>query len=267
MNRVLSLCLAFALILVSADQSDAKMYKWKDENGKWHFTDDASKMPPNPSSSLRQAPSRQEIRPPIQSDQEKQSRIGKKRPQTSHSPGKSLEQGMEEGFAKMEEGFEKMGEALGKGLAKGMEKLGEELGKVFEGIGELMVIAEQNKPDMEKKVFANKEEEVRHDVKQVLLGMFLVCQFQYIVGKAETCSKDGLKGKLADGWKIDENSEMKKKFEEYVIEIDPGKNTRRNLLIKAHHKKVGGVWEITHEGKKSLKESARQSNNKDSSAG
>ncbi len=249
MNRTISMLLVVAVVLVNADLCDAKVYKWKDENGKWHFTDDPGKLPQNQRSPLKQTTPKRTTRQPAKTDQVKKSDVDRKRMMSSHSSGKNFEQGLEEGF-------EKMGEALGKGLEAGMEKLGEELGKAFEGMGELMVIAELNKPDMEKKVFESKEEEVKHDVQQVLLGMFLICQFQYIVGKLETCSKDGLKEKMADGWSVNEDSEMKKKFEDYVIEVDPVRNTRKNLLIKAHHKEIGNVWEITHEGKKSIKESS-----------
>ncbi|KMP11449.1 hypothetical protein UR09_03330 [Candidatus Nitromaritima sp. SCGC AAA799-A02] len=251
MNRIMSIFFAIVLILVSVDSIDAKTYKWKDEDGKWHFTDDASKVPQNNRSPFRRTPPREDISKPTQSDHTNKSGVDGKRPRPSHSSGKDLEKGMEEDL-------QKMGEALAEGLGKGMEKLGEELGKAFEGIGELVVIAEQNKPDTEKKVFENKEDEIRHDVQQVLLGMFLICQFQFILAKSETCSRDGLEGKLADGWKVNQNLEMKKKLEDYIIKIDPNKNTRRDLLIKAHHKNFGGAWEITHEGKKSLKETSRQ---------
>ncbi|MZH42399.1 MAG: hypothetical protein F3740_11455 [Nitrospinae bacterium] len=75
----------------------------------------------------------------------------------------------------------------------------------------------------EKKTFTNIEEEIKHDIQQVLLGMFMVCQFQFIIGKSETCSKDGLKKKSTDGWKVNEDSKMKKKFEDYDLYIDPKK--------------------------------------------
>ena len=244
MNRVMTVFLVIFLFWVSANQADANVYKWKDNNGKWHFTDDATKVPKNDRPPSRQTLPRSETSQP---HQKKESRANKERQITSHSSGKNLEKGIDEGFRKL-------GEALGEGLGKGMQKLGEEMGKAFEGMGELMVIAEQNKPDPEQKVFKNKEEEAKHNVKQVLIGMFLMCQFQFIIEKSETCSKDGLNKKSADGWKVKEDSEMKKKFEDYEINIDPKKNTRHNLLIKAKHKKLGEVWEITHEGKKSLKE-------------
>ncbi len=243
MNRVASVFLVILLALVFANQSAAEVYKYKDENGVWHFTDDPRKVPkaftPPPPPPIRQKSSRQ----PVISDPSSQ----------SNSQSKFLNN-LKKSFEK-EDGFQELGDAMTKGLEKGMEKLGEELGKAFEGLGELMIIAQENEPDTEKRTFANKEEEIKHNIQQVLLGMFMVCQFQFIVGKSETCSKDGLKQKSSDGWKVNEDSEMKKKFEDYDFYIDPKKNTRNNLLITAKHKSTGTTWEITHKGKKSLKES------------
>ena len=73
----------------------------------------------------------------------------------------------------------------------------------------------------EKKTFTNIEEEIKHDIQQVLLGMFMVCQFQFILGKSETCSEDSLKKKPTDGCKVNEDSEMKKKFKDYNFYIVP----------------------------------------------
>ena len=53
--------------------------------------------------------------------------------------------------------------------------------------------------------------------------MFMVCQFQVIIGKSEAYSKDGLKKKSTDVWKVNEDSEMKNKFEDYNFYIDPKK--------------------------------------------
>ena len=243
MNRIASVFLLILIALVSANQSAAEVYKYKDEKGVWHFTDDPRKArklsPPPPPPPIRHKSSRRPAMPDSSVHGESQSRFLKD---------------LEKSFKKEGE-FQELGDAMAKGLEKGMEKLGEELGKAFEGFGELMILAEENKPDTEKKTFANKEEEIKHDIQQVLLGMFMVCQFQFIIGKSETCSKDGLKKKSADGWKVNEDSEMKKKFEDYDFYIDPKKNTRNNLLITAKHKNSGTTWEITHKGKKSLKES------------
>lgn len=248
MNRVISAFLVVILVCVFSGQGEAKVYKWKDENGKWHFTDDVRKVPKAPRSLSHPTTSK---KPSVQSDPEKKSSIENKH--SNPSSGKSFE---------AEEGFQQMGDALAKGLEKGIEKLGEEMGKAFGGFGELLAIAEQNQPDNEKRVFKNKEDELRHDTQQVLLGMFLACQFQFIVGKSEACSKNFENSDK--GWKVDKGSEMSKKFEDYIIDIDPNKNTRQNLLIKAHHKDFREVWEITQEGKSSLKKSSMQTESAES---
>lgn len=241
MNRIVSVFLVTLLVCVYADQSEAEIYKWKDENGIWHFTDDVRRAPKRPGNLTP---------PPIPKSSTRQP----SEPQTSPGKSENGARDLRKSF-ESEDGFQELGDAMAKGLEKGMEKLGEELGKAFEGLGELMIIAKENEPDTEKKTFKNKEDEIKHETQQVLLGMFMVCQFQFIVGKSETCSKDGLKKSSADGWKVDKDSEMQKKFEDYDIHIDPNKNTRQNLLIKAHQKNFSTGWEITHEGKKSLKES------------
>jgi len=45
MKRFLSIIMMMFFMSVSVIQVDAKMYKWRDENGKLHFTDDPSKIP------------------------------------------------------------------------------------------------------------------------------------------------------------------------------------------------------------------------------
>lgn len=249
MDRIILMSLVITLTLAFPIVSEAKVYKWRDENGTLIFTDDITKVPKSKRPVSRQTPASKDPSQTNKSKQEKQVPINKKRPKSPPFSGDNFD-------PTIEDGLQELGNALADGMGKGLEKLGEEMGKAFEGLGELMVIALENQPDTEKKTFTNKEEQVKHETQQVLLGMFLMCQFQFIVGKSETCSKDGLNIKPPDGWKIDEGSEMKKKLEEYNIDIDPKKNTRQDLLIKANHKKIGQVWEITHEGKKSIKESS-----------
>ncbi len=251
MNRGLSAFLIICFFWISVSQSEAKVYKWKDENGTSHFTDDVTKVPKEFRTPSRQVVPDKTVRQPDKLN----SRIHLDRDKKSPRTFQHLDE---------DESFQQMGDALADGLEKGMEKLGEELGKAFGGIGELMIIAQENQPDPEKKTFKNQADEIKHDTQQILLGMFLMCQFQFIIGKSETCSKEALNEKLAEGWKVDEDSEMKEKFESYDIDIDPKKNTRQNLLIKAQHKRSGNTWEITHEGKKSLKESSTQLRNADS---
>lgn len=245
MNKILIL----AMILVSSNPVHAEIYKWKDDNGKWHFTDDARKVP-------RKVPRKDP--PPIQTPREQQP--GKTNPEKQYpqsmnrapksSPNRGPKtQNMQNG---MEKGFQELGEGIKQGLQKGMEKLGEEMGKAFSGLGELMIIAEENKPDTEKRVFDNEEKEAEYEVQQTLLGMFLFCQMQFIMKKSETCSKDMPKGKSKGEWKVKEDSEMKKRFESHIIEIDPKKNTRQNLLIKARQNNSENIWIITQEGKKSI---------------
>lgn len=228
-KRWISLFLLVAWVFASAGQAAAGVYKWKDDNGKWHFTDDAGKLPQNRSSrtpgTSRDTPSSQETRPS----------------KPSGAPAQKLDR-------KIEDGFQQLGEALGKGLEAGLEKMGEELGKAFGGMGDWLAVVEANQPDMKEKVFEDQEEQARYDVQQLLLGMFLMCQFEFIVQKSATCSLEGVE--------IDEKK--KAKFDDFVTEIDPRRNTRQNLLIRSYHKNRGEVWEITQEGKSSLKKSPDQ---------
>jgi hypothetical protein len=39
MNKLLSLMIILALVFVLGSNAEAKVYKYKDENGKWHFVD------------------------------------------------------------------------------------------------------------------------------------------------------------------------------------------------------------------------------------
>jgi len=236
-----------SLVSFPWDVADAVVYKWKDENGTMHYTDNLSKVPrkyrPKPRESSmesRQAP----VPAPAP-----------ERGQSSGKPDSSSQSRME---GEMGEGFGKMGEELGKGMAKGMEKMGEALGKAFEGLGELMVLAQKNQPDEKKTTFNSQEEEMEYRVKEVLLGAFMLCQAQYIMAKSKTCSKEGPKGGGKDGWKMKEDPEKKKLYKDYEFKIDPSKNTRGNLLIRAYHKKLGGIWQITHEGKPSIRKSSDQ---------
>ncbi|MEK9628971.1 MAG: DUF4124 domain-containing protein [Nitrospinota bacterium] len=229
--------------LVFAPSSEAKIYKWRDENGKLHFTDDPSKVPEEDRPTSRANPKKQTLEPSQKPSRDK-FYYGSKNEDELPIP-----QGAANGI---EKGFEKMGDALGKGLQKGMEKMGEALGKSFEGLGELMVIAEKNKPDVDRTDFASEEEKAEHEVQQALLGMFMVCQMQYIMKKIETCSKDGLKKDSKNGWKVDKDSKMNQLMENHTITIDPKRNTRNNLLIKANQNNSKNVWQITHEGKSSI---------------
>jgi len=52
MKRFLSIIMMMFFMSVSVIQVDAKIYKWRDENGKLHFTDDPSKIPAKKSKSL-----------------------------------------------------------------------------------------------------------------------------------------------------------------------------------------------------------------------
>mgnify|MGYP003795482979 CR=1 FL=1 len=47
MKRFFSIILMLFFMSVSAIQVDAKMYKWRDENGKLHFTDNPANIPKN----------------------------------------------------------------------------------------------------------------------------------------------------------------------------------------------------------------------------
>ena len=238
-----------SLTFAPASLVDAKVYKWKDENGKWHYSDNPSKIPPSQAPKINKPPASKSLSP---------NSLSPKSPSTSHKSSDSS-RSMEGEMAKgMEEGFEKMGEALGKGLAEGMQKMGEEMGKAFGGMGEMIALAAANQPDEKKTAFANKEEEVLYEVKEVLLGMFMFCQFQYVVAKSETCTKEGPKEKDMKGWKMKDDPEREKKLAKYFIDIVPEKSSRENLLIIARHKQYGDAWEITHKGKPSLAKSARQ---------
>jgi hypothetical protein len=86
----------------------------------------------------------------------------------------------------------------------------------------------------------------------------MFCQFQYVVAKSKTCTKEGPKEKDMKGWKMKDDPEREKKLANYFIDIIPEKNTRENLLIIARHKQYGDTWQITHKGKSSLSKSARQ---------
>jgi len=240
MAQIKFIIFSVAFVLLSAHWSDAEVYKWRDENGKLHFTDDPRKVPeidrPVPKTLPQKPPEK-----PTSDPSEKRFYYGTPRNQDGHSiPNNTAG------------GFEKMGDALGKGLQKGMEKMGEAIGKSFEGLGELMVIAQENKPDPEKNDFTSEEEKSEYQVQQALLGMFMICQMQYIMQKSETCAKDGLKENSKDGWKVKKDSKMNQIIKNHKIEIDPQKNSRENLFIKAHQNNSKNVWKITHEGKKSI---------------
>lgn len=152
----------------------------------------------------------------------------------------------------MDEGFEKMGEAMGEAMGEGMKQMGkamEEGLKGFgEGLGEIMELAAKNTPDPDKASYASKEEEVGAMVKGYLLGIFLGCNAEFIMDKAETCVKEDLN--MTD--------EGKEKFVDYDFQVDPTRNTRTDLLIRGYHKTIGEVWEIDQTGKPSLKKSANQ---------
>ena len=45
MNGRVFVFLTMLLLIVPLPQVDAKTYKWRDENGKLHFTDDPTKVP------------------------------------------------------------------------------------------------------------------------------------------------------------------------------------------------------------------------------
>ncbi|MBC8282986.1 MAG: DUF4124 domain-containing protein [Nitrospinae bacterium] len=244
MFRFKLIIFGIALVLVSAHLSDATVYKWRDENGKLHFTDDPSKLPENERPLAKESPKKVPEEPASKQPEEK---FYYGNPKNQSDP--TVSNGAAGGI---ENGFQKMGDALGKGLQKGMQKMGEEMGKSLEGLGPLIIIAEENKPDPEKNDFSSEEEKSEYQAQQALLGMFMICQMQYIMQKSETCAKDGLKGNSKDGWKVKKDSKMDKIIKNHVIEIDPKRNTRENLLIKAHQNNSKKVWQITHEGKKSI---------------
>jgi len=97
-----------------------------------------------------------------------------------------------------------------------------------------------------------KKEKITYKVQQFLLAMFLMCQFQFIVEASKNCSEDG----------VEITEEKKKEFKDYVSEISPSKNSRTDLLIRGYHKHSGEVWQITHEGKSSIKKSPDQNKKK-----
>ncbi|MCH8157756.1 MAG: DUF4124 domain-containing protein, partial [Nitrospinae bacterium] len=144
-RTILRSVVALAVIFSFVSPSLATVYKWKGENGKMHFIDDPSKLPENQRSKEEATPS------PVPK--------GKTRMAPEARDYQKSYRTQDESFKDMEEGFEKLGEALGKGLEAGLRKMGEELGKAFEGIGEWLVLAKENAPDMELKEFASKEEE------------------------------------------------------------------------------------------------------------
>tara|TARA_B100000809_G_scaffold187914_1_gene186225 strand:- start:1780 stop:2517 length:738 start_codon:yes stop_codon:yes gene_type:complete len=240
-NRQTVLGWVFILFLLFLWASPAwgTVYKWKDENGSTHFTDDITKVPP-------------EYKP----------HHTNKKPRAKKETGKpktSTDQNFKQrgtAFGQGNEDFKEMGDALGRGMEQGMEQLTEGLVKAFqdmgEGLGKFIKIAEANKPDMEKTSFSSKKEEITYKVQQFLLAMFLMCQFQFIVEASKNCSEDG----------VEITEEKKKEFKDYVSEISPSKNSRTDLLIRGYHKHSGEVWQITHEGKSSIKKSPDQNKKK-----
>lgn len=233
-----------AWIFVSVSVSEAKVYKWRDENGKLHFTDDPRKLPENERPTPNKVLKKESEEPTSKATEER----------FYYGPPKNQEDSMvpNDPARGIEEGFQKMGNELGKGLQQGMQKMGEAIGNSFQGLGELMIIANENKPDPDKNNFASEEEKAEYQVQQALLGMFMICQMQYIMQKSETCAKDGLKENSKDGWKVKKDSKMNKIIKNHKIEIDPKKNSRENLFIKAHQNNSKNIWQITHEGKNSI---------------
>ncbi|MBT4900092.1 MAG: DUF4124 domain-containing protein [Nitrospinaceae bacterium] len=217
------------LLFLWAGPAWGAVYKWKDENGRLHFTDDITKIP------LEHRPHHTNKKP--------KKKIEK--PETS--TGKNLKKGGTSLGQGMEQGMGQLAEGLAEGLTKAFE------GMMGEGFGELMQIAEANKPDdMEKTTFSSKEEEIEHKLQQFLIGMFLMCQFQFIMEKSTTCSDKGME--------IDEKKWGD--FKDYVGEISPRQNTRTNLLIRAYHKNSGEVWQITEDGKSSVKKVPKENKKK-----
>ena len=217
------------LLFLWAGPAWAVLYKWKDENGRKHFTDDITKVP------LEHRPHHTNKKQKI------------KKPETSlgknlKKGGTSLEQGMEQGM-------EQMAEELIRGLKQGMEQMAEGMG---EGFGQWVGVIEANAPDIGETSFNSKEEEIEHKLQQFLIGTFLMCQFQFIMEKSATCSDKGME--------IDEKKWGD--FKDYVSEISPRQNTRTNLLIRAYHKNSGEVWQITEDGKSSVKKAPKENKKK-----
>ncbi len=140
---------------------------------------------------------------------------------------------------------------LGKAIAKGIKDIliiaGRKLENAGAGFGDWLEVAARNLPDIQLEEYRNKNEEFRQGVKNLLVGAFLMCQFQFMVEGATACSKEGL----------NISEEMVKEYEDYIVFINPDKNSPKDLLISAYHKQIGDVWEITHMGKQSLKEVKR----------
>ena len=110
------------LLFLWASPAWGTVYKWKDENGSTHFTDNITKVPPE----FRPHHTNKKPRPKKKTEKPKTSAK-----QNFKQRGAAFGQG-KENFEEMEQ----MGEELARELERSMEQLGEELGKVFKSAGE-----------------------------------------------------------------------------------------------------------------------------------
>ena len=117
------------LFFLWASPAWGAVYKWKDENGRLHFTDDITNVP-------------KKFRPHYTN---KKSKPRKKTEKPKTSLGKNLkksssarsQQGIKPGYGEVNPGMGQMEqEELARELERSMEELAEELGKAFEGMGQ-----------------------------------------------------------------------------------------------------------------------------------
>ena len=212
-------------IFLGSNPAFGTIHKWVDKDGKMHFTNDINRIPEE----YRNQP--KNVKP------NNKNRI-QSRTLKNSSPlpaNKELEQELQ-----------KLSNEMGKGMEKGIKTMAKELSKAFKGMGEgfakLMAIAESNKPDMGKTSFESRDEKLEYQMRQFLVGMFLMCQFQFIIEKSKTCT-DKSKNMTP---------EKKKEFKDFRAELIALRNTPTNLKIHAYHKNIKYTWEITHEGKSSI---------------
>lgn len=143
----------------------------------------------------------------------------------------------------LEDALNHMGKAFAKGIKDMLIIASRKLGNVGAGFGEWLKVAMKNLPDIQLKEYRNKNEEYQQGVKNLLVGVYLMCQFQFMVEGSATCSNNDL----------NTYETLLKEYKDYVVFIDPSKNSKDDLLISGYHTQVGDIWEINHEGKQSLR--------------
>ena len=213
----------------------AMAFKWIGEQDKAHFSD-------NPPSNMFQ--NNNPPQPPLNGTQ----KTTEANPEPQTSSDELLKSFSEKHGDPLEKNIEEIINNLSKVFAKVIKDIlkivGKKLENVGAGFGDWLEVAIKNLPDIQLEEYRNKDEEFQQGVKNLLLGAYLICQFQFMVEGSTTCSKK----------KLNISEEMSKEYKNYVVFIDPEKNSPKDLLISAYHKQIGDVWEITHLGKQSLRE-------------